>query len=297
MTLNLIMNSSNVVSGSNNSRYRYTFIKPTTILDEATMSVANITLPYSFFNITALNKNNSFRFHFPDSTSVNTGYDFLLQDGFYTVTDINAALQQFCIANGLYLINAEGNYVYYLTMLYNTTFYAVQIVAQFVPTSLPSGWSQPSNWHGYNATSVTPFIVIIQEAFGDVIGFEQGYHPVNQYVQSSELSTKVPQGSIINSLVLRCNLVDNECGFPTDSLCAIPITTTFGSNINYTPPIQHDIRCVSGTYQAVEFYFSDQNLNPVYILDNNVSISILLKNVGTATPTASIIVPLQINDE
>lgn len=296
MTLNLIMNSSNVVPGSNNSRYRYTFIKPITVLDEASMSVANITMPYSWFNVTALNKNNSFRFHFPDSSSTGTAYDFVLQDGFYSVTDINAALQQFCIANGLYLINGSGKYVYYLTMLYNQTFYAVQIIAQFVPTSLPSGWSQPANWPGYNMASVTPFIVIIEQGFGNIIGFDIGYHPQNQMVESSELSTFTPQGSIVNSLVLRCSLVDNECGFPTDALDTIPITSAFGTNINYTPPTEHDVKCSAGTYQSIEFYFCDQNLNQVYILDNNVCISILLKNIGAAIQTASII-PLKINDE
>jgi hypothetical protein len=296
MTLNLIMNSSNVVTGSNNSRYRYTFIKPLTVLDEASMSVANITMPYSWFNVTAINKNNSFTFHFPDSSSTGTAYNFVLQEGFYSVIDINAALQQFCIANGLYLINGSGKYVYYLTMLYNPTFYAVQIIAQFVPTSLPSGWSEPANWPGYNMSSATPYINIIEQGFGNIIGFNTGYVPTNPFAESSTLSSFTPQGSIVNSLVLRCSLVDNECGFPTDALDTIPITSAFGTNINYTPPTEHDVKCSAGTYQSIEFYFCDQNLNQVYILDNNVCLSILLKNVGKQM-TASGIVPLQLTDE
>ena len=39
--------------------------------------------------------------------------------GITTATDLNAYIQQICIQNGLYLINASGQYVYYLTLLYS----------------------------------------------------------------------------------------------------------------------------------------------------------------------------------
>jgi hypothetical protein len=265
MTFNLILNNNNVVPGSYNSSYKYTFIKPLNILDDAEMAVSNITVPYSFFNVTSANDNNSFRFHFPDSASTGTVYDVVLQDGFYSVTDINAALQQFCIANGLYLINASGKYVYYLTMLYNPTFYAIQVIAQLVPTSLPSGWTQPSNWPGYNTISYTPFMVIVQENFGKIIGFPPGYVCDNQTVNQSELSPLTPQGSIINSLIVRCSLVDNE-GFPSDVLDTIPITSTFGTNINYQPTQLKFLKLSSGVFQSFIITFVDQNLNIVYVL-------------------------------
>jgi hypothetical protein len=292
MTFNLILNNNNVVPGSYNSSYKYTFIKPLTILDDAEMAVSNITVPYSFFNVTSANDNNSFRFHFPDSSSTGTAYDVVLQDGFYSVTNINAALQQFCIANGLYLINSSGKYVYYLTMLYNATFYAIQVIAQLVPTSLPSGWTQPSNWPGYNTVSYTPFMVIVQENFGKIIGFPPGYVCANQTVNQSELSPLTPQGSIINSLIVRCSLVDNE-GFPSDVLDTIPITSTFGTNINYQPTQLKFLKLSSGVFQSFIITFVDQNLNIVYMRDNTVCISLLLKNKGTPVP-ATAIIPLQL---
>lgn len=285
MTLNLILNSNNVVAGSNNTTYKYNFMMPTEILDEAQMTISSVVLPYSWFNISAANNNNKFNFYFPDSSSPGAGYFVTLQDGFYSVTDINAALQQFCIANGLYLINANGKYVYFLTILYNPTFYAVQSVAQFVPTSLPSGWTEPANWVGYNATPFTPILQVTTQEFGNLIGFEVGLYPTINGVESSTLSTKTPQGSIVNSLILRCSLVNNDCSFPTDVLDTMPITASFGENINYQPPQLKWVDVTSGTFQSFNLTICDQNLNPMYILDSNVCISILLKNKGKIIST------------
>ena len=280
MTLNLILNSNNVVAGSNNTTYKYNFMMPTEILDEAQMTISSVVLPYSWFNISALNQNNTFQFLFPDSSSTASLYVVTLQDGFYSVTDINAALQQFCIANGLYLINGSGKYVYYLTILYNPTFYSVQVIAQFVPTSLPSGWSEPANWHGYNTSLLTPILGVTTTGFGNLIGFEIGNFPPLNTTETSTLSTKTPQGSIVNSLILRCSLVQNDCSFPTDVLDTMPITASFGENINYQPPQLKWVDVTSGTFQSFNLTICDQNLNPMYILDSNVCISILLKNKG-----------------
>ena len=56
--MNLVLNSNNVVAGSNNTRYKYTFIAPLEIKENAEMAISNITMPYSWGNITAKNNNN-----------------------------------------------------------------------------------------------------------------------------------------------------------------------------------------------------------------------------------------------
>ena len=50
----------------------------------------------------------------------------------------------------------EKKNVYYLSVQYNATYYANQIIAYTVPTSLPVSYSQPSNWVGYPTVSRTP---------------------------------------------------------------------------------------------------------------------------------------------
>jgi len=278
MTLNLILNNNNVVSGSNNTRYRYKFNSPLEIKDEAEMTIANITMPYSWFNITTVNNNNRITFVFPFSGGA-ISYNFIMPDGCYSVTDINAFLQQQCIANGLYLIDENGNNVYYTTLLYNPSYYAVQVIIQTVPSSLPTNWTQPSNWNGYPTTTTKSPTISFSANLFTLLGYPfltLGTGTGN----FSFLSPLVPQGSIVNSLVIRSSIIDNDSGFPTDVLDVMPITSTFGANINYTPNTLKWVKCTAGTFQYFDIFFSDQNLNPMYILDNNVCISILLKNKG-----------------
>jgi hypothetical protein len=280
MTFNLVMNSNNVVSGSNNTRYSYTFLNNNlTLLDEAEICVSNITIPYSWFNVTTAYNNTRFDVVW----ATGTVYSFTLQEGFYTITDINAGLQQFCINNGLYLINTQGNYVYYFTFLYNQSTYGVQLICSLIPSSLPSGWTAPAGFAGFPVSPSTGYISLLSTSdFYKLIGFQNNTaYPVGfSATPVSFLSTFTPIGSNVNSLIIRCNLVNNPCGFPSDILDTMPITSTFGSNINYSPYALKWVKISSGTYQKMEIQIVDQNLNSMNILDNNVCISLLINNKG-----------------
>ncbi len=55
-------------------------------------------------------------------------------------------MQQYAISNGLYLVNSNGDSVYYTPAFYiNTVSYAVQMLLYTVPRSLPTGWTHTSN--------------------------------------------------------------------------------------------------------------------------------------------------------
>jgi hypothetical protein len=288
MAYNLILNSNNVLT---NHTYRYNFINGFTILDEAEICISQIQIPYSWYNITLAYNNQSFQIKFPTSVSNGATYSITLNEGFYTVTDINAYIQQFCITNGLYLINSLGEYVYYLVLLYNTTNYAIQLITSLVPTSLPTGYTQPLNWVGYNTISYCTQLVIINNNFGKIIGYNLGTYPSINTSSASTLSQNIPIGTNVNSLVIRCSLVDNSIGVPTDLLDVMPINTTFGSNINYQPTALKWIKLTSGVFQYLTIYFTDQDLNSIAIQDTNLTISILINNKGNI-PT-KIIKPIE----
>ena len=59
---NLIFNSNNVVANSFNSRFRYTFSGGGgyTVQDGDQIALASLQIPYSWFNISAMNGNNSY---------------------------------------------------------------------------------------------------------------------------------------------------------------------------------------------------------------------------------------------
>ncbi len=277
MSYNLILNSNNAVT---NSTYKYSFINGSfTINDEAELAVSQIQIPYSWFNVTQAYDNQTLSITFPAIGTIFFTGTITITAGFYTVTDINAFIQQYCIVHGLYLINDSSQYVYYLTLLYNTTYYSIQLVANLVPSSLPIGWTTPGNWVGFHSSSLCPQITISNN-FGTLIGFQNGTYPSVNTADASILSTFTPLGSNVNSLIIRCSLVDNQVGVPTDVLDTMPINSTFGSNINYQPPSLKWIKISPGTYQYLTITFVDQNLNALVAQDSNVTISLLLNNKG-----------------
>ena len=180
------MNSKNTYGTGNNS-YKYDFIQGNfNIPPDSEVMVANVQIPYSFYNITQSYNNNSFQFSFPTGSYGFTTSTITIPDGFYTTTSLNYYLQQWMISNGYYLINGSSQNVYYFTIQYNSYQYGNQLLAYTVPTSLPSGYSFPN---GYNASTIfggngfptasrTPFITILGNNFGTFLGYTAGSYPI-----------------------------------------------------------------------------------------------------------------------
>jgi hypothetical protein len=268
MAFNLILNSSNAV-GSNANTYNYNFIGGNFMVEEdSEICVAQATIPYSWFNITT---SQTITVIWPSGP---TNFTWTIPPGFYSVADLNLLLQTFCINNNLYLINASGVYVYYLALYTNTTYYKVQLIAQVVPTTLPSGYSAPSGFAGYPPFPTTPQITLSSSSstFNSILGFANGTFPSATSANISVLSTLVPVGSAVNSLLMSCNLCNNPVAMPSDIIAGIPITSSFGANINYSPPYQQWVKIRPGRYSTLTIRLLDQSLNPLLALDSNILI-------------------------
>lgn len=279
MSFNLVLNSSNVI-GNNNNTYQYNFTGNSFRIergDEICLSSACI--PYSWYNVTTTNNNKSFIFYFPTGSNTYNTYNITLPDGFYSATDINYYLQQICIANGLYLIDSSGKNIYYFTISYNQNYYAVQILALLVPTSLPSGFTAPANWVGYPSVSRTPYIEILSSnTFGSLIGYSAGTYGLNATTNQSFTSNITPNATPVNSLILRCNIIDNAVTFPSDILEAIPISNvSFGSNINYQSSYEKWVKLNEGIYSNFTLSLTDQNFNPILARDSNSLFTLLIR--------------------
>jgi len=269
MSFNLVLNSSNNV-GSNANTFAYNFIGGNFKVDEnMEICLAQATIPYSFYNITT---SQTVTINWTIGVTVNT-YTWTVVAGFYTVSDLNLALQLFCVTNGLYLVNGSSN-VYYLSLYTNTALYKNQLIAELVPTSLPSGYTQPSNFVGYPTTTVTPQIVLSSSSsqINSILGFATGTFPSVNTASISVLSTIVPIGSAVNSLLMTCNLVSNQVAMPSNILSGIPIETTFGSNINFAPAYQQWVKITPGRYSTMTLQITDQDYTPITALDSNVLI-------------------------
>jgi hypothetical protein len=260
MSYNLVINGSNVVNALKNT-YRYDFINGTfEIAEGSEIMITSLQIPYSWFNITARNNNNIFRFYWPTASATYNTFTITLPDGFYTTTSLNAYIQQFCVANGFYLIeNSTQNYVYYINVLFNPTYYANQIILKTVPSVIPAGFTAPVNWAGYPTVSRTPYVEILStNHFGKFLGFTAGNYGINSAVAYSGNSNQTPVGSTVNSLIIRCSLVNNNVSSQTDVVDAFAINGDFGRNLNFNNNIEKWIKLNAGRYSSFTVSIVDQ---------------------------------------
>ena len=279
MSLTIILNSNNVVNNGLNTQFTYAFPQGGFKIEkDAEMCISNLTIPYSWYNVNAQYYNNaSFSYNFPDANGDMITFNVNLPNGYYTTADINQYLQTQFISNNQYLVNADGQYVYYMEMITNPTYYAIQVICYALPTSLPSGYTNPA-YMAFPPTTKTPQLVILNNNFGNLIGYSSGSYPTTpQTSNQSFLSNGVPNATPVNSLILRTNLVDNPVSMPSDILDSIPITSEFGFNITYEPTFGKFIKIKKGNYAFMTLTIYDQNLNPVPARDPNSLITLLLR--------------------
>ena len=282
MSLSLVLNTNNVITNGLNSQYQYNFINVAfNVPQNSTMCISNVTIPYSWFNLnSSLYSNTSFQYTFPTSSGTVT-FSVNIPNGFYDVDNINEYLQSVMIKNKQYLVNASGQYVYYITLAYNTTYYGVQLKCYNVPTSLPTGYTNPSGMTFSSTTSTPQLIVLSTNNFGTIIGFSTGTYPsVPQTTTQTVLSNTTPNGSPVNSLIMRCNLIDNSVAMPSDIVDSIPIDAVFGANVTYQPNFPKWVKLKAGKYSYMTVQFVDQDNNAIQANDNNVLITLLLQ-LGT----------------
>jgi len=167
--------------------------KSLNIPENSLMSISNVTIPYSWFNVNSGQyNNNSFQYTFPTSTGQQT-FNVTLPNGYYSAMDINQYLQTQMIKNGQYLVDSAGNYVYYMTIQYEVNYYAVQIMFFTVPTSLHSGYTNPGNMTFPIAATTPQIIISSSNNFGQLIGFNAGTYPSTpQSSNQSFTSNTVP---------------------------------------------------------------------------------------------------------
>jgi len=289
MSFTLVLNSSNVSNTITNTTFKYNFIQGGFKVQDMEMCVSSITLPYSFYNVSSYYANRTFSLIFPTAATTTT-ISVTLPEGFYTVTDINSYIQQICIDYGAYLIDSTGNYVYYQQLVYNSTYYSVQLLLYPVPITLPTGYSYATagtSGSVYTAsaklptTAYTPqFVLASTGSIATIIGFKTGttYPSAQSTANQSILSTLTPVGSTVNSIIMQCSLVNNPITVPSDILDSMPIKeTSFGSNITYDPSFEKFIGLSNGTFSSFTFSFRDQNLNEIYARDPNVSITLIIR--------------------
>ena len=230
----IILNSSNYVAGSGN---KYVYVLPQSYKSSQNdaIGVASVSIYNSTFNITALRGNNTITIYWNANTQ--TSFTLIIPDGYYSATDLNYQIQQFCILNNLYCTNASGNYIYFCEVQQNAPRYALQLNLYYLPTaanattlgySKPSGasWSFPSGNYIY-------FIEIQQNAPRYSLQLNLYYLPTS--ANATTLGYSKPSGA--------------SWSFPSGNYCPqVVVSQGFGSLLGLS----------SGTYPSTSTTTSNQ---------------------------------------
>lgn len=268
----IVINKSHVVPGSNNSRFRFEFQGGgVTLGPKDRIAVSSVTVPYSTFNVSAAYGNNSFSYRY---NGTNFAVDML--DGFYDMTDFNAMLQAAFVRNGHYLIDNVGDYWFPGSLAYNPSLYAIQFTALPIPATVPVGYTNPANFSPAATTSIQ--LVIPDTPVKAIFGFSPGIYPAAPSATLyNVVSDQVPVGSPLNSIVIRCNLAQNQVSNPPDVLFAVSPNVAFGSNIVVQASEYAWSNVRRGNFPALEIQLVDENFNQIACRDPNVCILLLLK--------------------
>lgn len=278
----VILTANNIQNiNTGNNRLLYSFQGGGVTFKDNEIAMSSLQLYYSWYNINqSLYNNNSYSYIWIDGSVIN----ITMPDGFYNVSEINAYLESVMVQNKHYLVSSTGEFVYYLQLETNATYYSVQFNAYAVPTVLPTGWSLPAGatWV-LPAIAATPQLTILDNGFKNLIGFNNNiYPPTVQSVTYSKLSDFTPQIQPISSVQITCSLISNPYASSSKTIYSFGIPETeFGGQLLISPPEFAFNKIVDGTYNEFTVEILDQNGIPVQLKDPQMCFLLVIKDRGS----------------
>lgn len=277
----IILNSTNIVPTTNNSRLTYRFPTGGIKLEaDDEIALTNLNVFYSWFNFDqALYNNTVFTYTWIDATT----HTVTVPNSNLNITDLNAYLRSVMVTNKHYMLDG-ADIVVFLELLLNVSKYSVQYNALTVPTTAEAatlGWTLPAGatWT-LPVSAITPQLTILStNNFGTVIGFNAGTYPAAPSATNySKLSDQAPQVSPITSMVVTCSLIDNDIANPSELLYCFPIPdVAFGTLITPSIPEFAFIQAKVGGFSTITVEFRDQLFNKVSIQDPQIVVILGLR--------------------
>lgn len=296
----IVLNQNNIVPDGQNNKLVYRFPN-SVLLKDKFIAVSNISMFYSWFNVTSAQVNNTLSYTWTVG-GVSSTITVVIPDGLYEISDINTYLQWVMIQNGHYLINPSGDYVYYLELIVNPNRYAIQLNTFRVPTALPVGWSQPANFAGYPTQTFNPIVTFPPE-FNNIVGYpanfasnnnvNNAYIPpaptaANNYVAKdgvgtlSYLSNVSPQVQPNNNVLFSISNINNPYSQPSSIIYSLNPNVSVGEQIYEIPPNFMWNKLIDGTYNELRLTFLNTKLEPLIIKDPNMTILLAIRDKDEA---------------
>lgn len=291
----IVLNTNNIVPDGKNNKLVYRF--PNSVLfKNNSIAVSSVSMYYSWFNISAELRNNTFTISYLNPAGTLIPYVVVIPDGTYEVVTLNALLQFEFIQLGLYLLDTvTGKNVYYAEFILNPSRYAVQINTFLFPTVLPVGYATPPNFVGFAPSTYNPVITLpanFNKIFGYTAGFTTDLNQNNTFVPPandplvdkngagtiSYLSNIAPQLQPNQSLYFAISNINNQYSQPSSIIYALVPTVRIGEVIIERPPQFAWNALIDGTYNELRLTFLGSDLAPVTINDPNMTILLVIKD-------------------
>jgi hypothetical protein len=274
----ITLNTTNYLAGTN--KYRLNFPSPIDFSNNnARLSMYQYSVYNSTYNISSSLGNNTYSIVWVNGTT----YNFTIPNGYYDFNGLNQIFQYNMAQNYLYLQSTSNSsqVMYFIDCLPNITAYAAEIDILYVPTTLPSGYQIPSgaSW-SLPATATYPQLVLSPN-LQTIFGFpNQNTFPVSTTaspaINLSFLSTTYPVLSPVFCYCVATNLINSPFNVVPGMFFQIPLTAGFGELIEATLPNSIAMTIAPGRYQYIEFQLYDQNMNPLILIDPEITISVLI---------------------
>lgn len=288
----IILNSSNVVPNTNNTKYTYKFPQQQTFKD-CEMGIARLNIYYSWVNINAsLYNNNKFYYKwFDNSGNLTQTYEVNVPDGFYSIDALSYYLQSVMDLR-LHFVNYTPNTstattrLYYITFQENPNVYGIQLNVKPVPAfnngtvyTVPvgGGWRLPTLTQCPQLGIYNPELSM----FGALIGFDTGIYPPNAVSTNYQHTSNItPVITPVSSIIMKSSVVFNEMSNPTDMLYSFAVgDTAYGNAIVSNPNNIDYCKMRDGIYNSFDIKFVDQNENEMIIKDPQLLIVINIRTV------------------
>ena len=289
----IIFTKSNLVKSDAKNVYKVDF-PVSTLMKDKSIALSSITIPNSWFNITSQNTsakfgNNTFSFTYPDGAT-NPTHNIVLQDGNYSVADVNEFIQFYCRENNLYVIDADGNNVYFLALSVNAPIYRLQFdsfqvyTAGNLPTgyTLPPGAPAPPTVNNTNPQLIISPIISPFLGFATYSGFNAGTYPAlpTYNARYSVRSQNSPSVSTVSNVFVLCNIASNRYNPSTSQVISSfnTLGAPFGTYIFFEPNTNNWVHCSGQQKNFITVSFVDNNFNPLYINDTDLIVNILIRD-------------------
>ena len=261
------INTSHYVSTT--GRYRLN-LGQTVNFSNCKMSLVSSSVYNSTYNIRESYGNNKIAVKWINGTI----YQFTIEDGTYSLSDLNSYLESKMYENDLYVVlSTTSKPNYFIKIQENPVLYGCHFIISYVPNSTEAtalDYTKPvgATWN-FPSTSVTPQLLLMSSGMQNLLGFDQLIYPTNPVQDDNYeiVSPVAPQLSPVFNYMICCNLLNNKLGMVGSNqlFFQIPVKSSIGEMIEFQPNFKLDLPCV-GQHDFIEFWLTDelfQNYNIV----------------------------------